>query len=272
MNLVSNKPKSSQQKSLNPYGKYVKKDKISDQQILDMYSIYKEYYQNTKLSIFESDFAKKNGAILIFHPKTHKIVGFSTVDIHQFEHVGKKYTVLFSGDTVIQKEFWGTRSLVSTMLKLLIKLRFVYARSEFYWLLISKGYKTYLLLANNYYAYYPHVNGKHQELSPIVDKYCREFFSDYYDEETGLINFGTDYQPLKNDVAPITEQMKKVNPKIGFFEEKNPTWELGTELPCIGRLSWSDLARYPFRFLNKPTSKGKIEYRQKAELHRGKAS
>ncbi len=238
-------------KKINPDGRYIKKEQITSQQVIDMYSIYKEYYQNTQFSIFEHDFAKKHGAIVIFHPETHEIIGFSTVDIQHFEYQHKKYTVLFSGDTVIQKEFWGAKVLHRTMLKLVIKLRIRYMCDEFYWLLISKGYKTYLLLANNYYVYYPHVDGKYQELVPIVEKYCKEFFTEYFDEQTGLLNFGTDYQPLKTDVAPITEEMRLINPNIAFFEEKNPTWQLGTELPCIGRIAWSDLIRYPFRFINK---------------------
>lgn len=256
------KIKATDQQNLTPYGRYIKKVKVTHEQLCEMYAIYKDYYQNTQFSIFENDFGKKQGAIIIFHPITNKIVGFSTVDIQHFKYQTKQYTVLFSGDTVVQKEFWGARTLQSTMMKLLIKLRIQYASHEFYWLLISKGYKTYLTLTNNCYVYYPHMNGENQQLAPVVETYCRKFFPEYFDEEAGLLNFGSDYQPLKQDVAPITEQMRFDNPKISFFEEKNPTWHLGTELPCIGRLSWTDLARYPFRLMTKATSKGKLEYQK----------
>lgn len=242
-----------------PYGRYITKEKIKKHQLLEMYNIYEQYYQNTKFSIFEDDFKKKTGAILIFHPQNHKVVGFSTVAIQHFNMEGKKYTTLFSGDTVIEKEFWGSRALQATMLKLLIKLRINYPRDELYWLLISKGYKTYLLLANNYYVYYPHYKGKHEHLSKVVDHYCQTFFTEYYNSQSGLLNFGIDYQPLKSEIAPITNQMRLINPKIRFFEEKNPTWINGTELPCIGEIAWKDLARYPMRFFTKPTSQGKKE-------------
>lgn len=242
-----------------PYGKYIEKEKIKFSQLKEMYLIYEKYYENTKFSIFEADFNNKSGAILIFHPNTNKIVGFSTVMVQHFYLSGKNYTTLFSGDTVIEKEFWGTRALQSTMLKLLIKLRVSYPFNELYWLLISKGYKTYLLLANNYYVYYPHVKGKHSHLANVVDYYCKSFFPRYYDQKTGLINFGSDYQALKGEVAPITDDMRRNNPKICFFEKMNPTWIEGTELPCIGEIAWKDLARYPMRFFTKPTSKGKTE-------------
>jgi hypothetical protein len=48
----------------------------------------------------------------------------------------------------------------------------------------------------------------------------RKLFGEYYDKEVGLLNFGDDYQPLKGEVAPITEEMRITNPKIDFFERK----------------------------------------------------
>lgn len=241
------------------YGQYIEMEKIDLDRLKAMYSIYEQYYENTQFEIFVNDFKKKSGAMLIFNSKTDEVVGFSTVAVQHFYLNGKDYTVLFSGDTVILKEFWGNRTLQSTMLKLIIKLRVKYPFNEFYWLLISKGYKTYLLLANNYYVYYPHVNGENEHLSNVIEHYCENFFGEYYDKEVGLLNFGDDYQPLKGEVAPITEEMRITNPKIDFFERKNPTWTTGTELPCIGRLGWKDLARFPTRFITKPVSKGKHE-------------
>lgn len=270
MGLLKAKPISVVVAKKEPYGKFVKSAQVSSEQLRHMYSIYEQYYDNTRFEIFQADFAKKHGAILIFHPKTHEIVGFSTIALHHFNLEGQRYTLMFSGDTVIMKEFWGCRALQSTMLKLLIRIRFEYPFDNFYWMLISKGYKTYLLLANNYYSYYPHYKGKHGRLKPIVEYYCKKYFAEYFDAKTGLLNFGSDYQPLKGEVAPITERMRRDNPKIKFFEHLNPSWEQGTELPCIGEISWKDLARYPKRFFTKPISKGKQEaIYARAELANG---
>lgn len=256
MKLVKAKMKKPQVKQ-EPFGKYLERRKISMQQLQEMYAIYAQYYDNTNFPLFLDDFSNKHGAILIFHPKTEQIVGFSTMAIHQFEFGHQRYTFLFSGDTVVKREFWGNRALQATFVKLVMRLRFQYPRDEFYWLLISKGYKTYLLMANNYYVYYPNVEGKHQQLAPVLEYYCKKFFPKYYNEMSHLLNFGEDYQPLKGEVAPITAKMRLDNPKIDYFAKMNPTWEQGTELPCIGYLGWGDIMRYPLRFFSKPTSKGK---------------
>lgn len=250
------------------YGQYIEKEQIDIYRLKAMYSIYEQYYENTKFSIFADDFKKKSGAILIFNSETDEIVGFSTVAVQHFYLNGKDYTVLFSGDTVILKAYWGARSLQSSMLKLLIRLRVKFPFNELYWLLISKGYKTYLLLANNYYVYYPNIKDENQHLSTVIEHYCENFFGEYYDKEIGLLNFGDDYQPLKGEIAPITEEMRVKNPNIHFFEQKNPTWVTGTELPCIGRIGWIDLARYPLKFIMKPVSHGKNEAISDEKLNR----
>ncbi len=246
-------------KAQDTYGKYLSLAQISHRQKEVMYDIYKQYYHNTNFELFLSDFNEKDGAILVFESKSNTIVGFSTVVLNNFDYQGKKYRFIFSGDTVILKEFWGSRALQSTMFKLKVKIRLMYPLEEVYWMLISKGYKTYLLLANNYEVYYPNVDGEHRNLAPIVEEYCKRFYAKFYDNRSGLLNFGEDYQPLKQDIAPITAEMKAKNPKIGFFERMNPTWIKGTELPCVGRFGWKDIARYPVHYLSKQTSVGKFE-------------
>lgn len=240
-----------------PYSEYVLVGQVSVVDLKKMYSIYEKYYDNTRYSIFETDFLAKTGVFLIRHPKTNEIVGFSTVTECDIEVKGKIHHAFFSGDTVIEKEFWGNRALQRACYRFIIQFKMRYPTEKVYWILISKGFKTYLLLANNYYTYYPHHNGEHQHLQALVDGYCKQYFEKYYDTKSGLLNFGDDYQPLNEDVAPITEEMRAKNPKINFFEQLNPTWKEGTELPCIGEITWRDLSRYVERFLNKATSLGK---------------
>lgn len=246
-------------KSKDTYGKYLSLSQISHRQKEVMYDIYKQYYHNTNFDLFFNDLNEKDGAIMVFETQSNTIVGFSTVVLKHFDYQGKRYRFIFSGDTVIVKEFWGSRALQSTMFKLKLKIRMKYPLDGVYWMLISKGYKTYLLLANNYDDYYPNFDNKHHNLAPIVEEYCNRFYAKYYDRHSGLLNFGDDYQPLKQSVAPITDDMRRKNNKIHFFEQRNPTWIHGTELPCLGQLDWKTIASYPIQFLNKEKSHGKTE-------------
>ena len=239
-----------------PYSEYKSVQDITLMDMKTMYGIYEQYYLNTTLKIFEKDMMEKTGVFIIRDPKTDAIVGFSTITDRDFVVDGKVHHAFFSGDTIIEQAYWGSRALQRAMYRYVIAFKFKHPTQSVYWMLISKGFKTYLLLANNYFTYYPHCDQKHQHLEKHIYAYCQKYFAEYYDESNGLLNFGDDYQPLRPDIAPITEEMRAKNKKIAFFEQLNPTWLSGTELPCIGEIRWSDIYRYVIRFLTKSGSKG----------------
>lgn len=241
------------------YSEYKAVQDITLMDMKTMYGIFEQYYLNTTIQIFEQDLMQKTGVFIIRDPKTDVIVGFSTVTERNFNVNGVMHHAFFSGDTIIEQAYWGSRALQRAMYRYIIRFKLKYPTQPVYWMLISKGFKTYLLLANNYFTYYPHCEQKHQHLEPLVEAYCQQYFKDYFDRSSGLLNFGNDYQPLKPDIAPITEEMRQKSKKIAFFEQKNPTWEEGTELPCIGEIHWSDLYRYVHRFLSKAGSKGEAD-------------
>ena len=100
-------------------------------------------------------------------------------------------------------------------------------------------------MANNFHNYYPSPEDNCAKLEGLVDKYCDVLFREYYCAEKKLLDFGSGHTHLKSDVAGITDDMRENNEKIQFFEARNPSWERGTELPCIGEVSYSLLLNYP---------------------------
>jgi hypothetical protein len=172
---------------------------------------------------------------------------------------GAKARAVFSGDTIIEKAYWGSRALPLAFYKYLITEKLKYPRQAIYWLLISKGFKTYLLLANNFFTFYPNPKQENGYLAEVVDSYCTQMFPGYYDADKRILDFGDNYQHLRGDVADITDKMRRENHKINFFEQCNPEWRRGTELPCVGVIDWNDLAKYMLRFAMKPMSNGRKE-------------
>lgn len=231
--------------------------KIDVHDIRQMYGIFCQYYENTTWDIFLHDLSKKSGALILFCPKEDRIVGFSTLMTCEVTVRGQKSRAVFSGDTIIEKAYWGSRALALAFYKFLITEKVKYPRQAIYWLLISKGFKTYLLLANNFFSYYPNPQQQHGYLAEVIDDYCLQMFPDYYDKEKRILDFGDNYQYLRGDVADITDTMRRENQKINFFEQCNPEWRRGTELPCVGVFDWDDLAKYAVRFVTKPMSNGR---------------
>jgi hypothetical protein len=224
-------------------------EQITNEDIEAMHGVFVKYYHNADHETFVKDLRKKIGAILIKKIDDGAIVGFSTIGIIEKEIEQKKCLGIFSGDTVIEKAYWGLPNLQTAFLRFMVTMRIKNPLTNIYWFLISKGYKTYLLMANNWTDYYPRYDQKEdEERKRIVREFSNHFFAGHYDEETGLLNFGEGYQRLKEDVAEITKELKEKYPKIAFFEEVNPTWRKGTELPCIGDISWSFILWRPFPF------------------------
>lgn len=235
--------------------------KIDVHVIRQMYKVFSQYYENTSWEVFLHDLSKKTGAFILRNP-TGRVVGFSTVMTCRIQVGGRPVHGVFSGDTIIERAYWGSRALQLEFFKFLIAEKARHPLRPIYWFLISKGFKTYLLLANNFYTYFPRHDGQDEYLGDIVDAYCEQMFPAYYQRERRLLDFGHDYSPLRGDVAEITERMRHENSKIRFFEGCNPEWRRGTELPCVGEVSWKDLLRFTVRYATKPISKGRLDAEQ----------
>lgn len=238
--------------------------KITVHQIRSMYDIFSRYYDNVSLDMFTRDMSQKTGLFLLWDRDTGKIVGFSTLTRTDLNVGGRKVKGVFSGDTVLEKEYWGTRALAFLFYIRMVKERLKNPFRPVFWLLISKGYKTYLLLANNFSRYYPDPDGQFGWMENYVQTYCRTLFPESFCSQRKLLDFGEDYTRLKGDVTPITEDMRRNHPKIRFFEQRNPTWQRGTELPCIGLVGYRDVVRFPFLLLAKrrrpATPAGEVQY------------
>lgn len=214
---------------------YVKVRDISMRDISQMYAIFEKYYEHSPFEKFLSDLNKKDGAFLVRRTEDEKVVGFSTLAVYNMEVDGRRIKGVFSGDTIVEKEYWGLRALTTAFVIRVLKEALKNPFTPQYWFLISKGYKTFLVLSKNFPEYYPNPQGKYPHLRRIVEAYSEQLFPGTLDRQAMVLDFGFDYNHLKDNVTPITPEMRRREPDIAFFERCNPDWERGTELPCVGR-------------------------------------
>lgn len=229
--------------------RYQKVNTLSVVDIARMHALFEENYAFSPLSTFIDDLEKKDGAFIVRKKATQEIVGFSTLGIYTFELGGKKAKGLFSGDTIIDRNYWGSRSLQNAFA---LKLFWEALKSPLtpqYWLLISKGYKTYLLLARNFPDFYPQRGSAQPELKDLVTEYCEAMFPGKLDHDSMLLDFGDNANCLKDHVAAITPEMCAADPDIAFFEQRNPSWQRGTELPCIALADLKTFLTFVWPFL-----------------------
>ncbi|MEK8087129.1 hypothetical protein WNB94_11960 [Aquabacterium sp. A3] len=214
--------------------RYQKVRTLSLPDILRMHALFEAHYASSPLDTFLDDLSRKDGAFIVRRRDTGEIVGFSTLGVYEFQLAGRKAKGLFSGDTIIEGAHRGSRTLQKAFAWRIFIEALKAPLTPQYWLLISKGYKTYLLMARNFPDYYPRRGEDNPAMTDMVAEYCEAMFPGKLNRDTMLLEFGDDANRLKPEVADITDAMRR-DPDIRHFERLNPTWAQGTELPCIAR-------------------------------------
>lgn len=220
-------------------------------EILRMHAIFERYYDHSPIDVFLSDLDKKDGVFLVRRQSNDLIVGFSTLGIYHFEHQGQRVKGLFSGDTIIEKEYWGSRTLQAAFARKLLVEALKRPFSRQYWLLISKGYKTYLLLTRNFPIFYPDRRTEHPGLQDLVGNYCEQLYPGKLDRERMVLDFGPQANCLKDSVADIPPELIARDADIAFFAARNPGWAQGQELPCIAQADLFTFAKAIWPFIRK---------------------
>lgn len=219
-------------------GAVVRRDELTAAQRRSMYALFARYYEQISVEQFAKDLDAKDFVILLFD-ETQAIQGFSTIQHLEVKRGDKVHRGLFSGDTVVAEEYWGQRVLGRLFLRHLFAQKLKHPFESYWWMLISKGYKTYLLMANNFAEHYPRYEAETPAAEQeVLDAFARSLFPMAYHRGSGLIEFGHSLGQLKAGVAPISSEMLD-NPRIRFFVERNPTWVRGSELACIARMTWT---------------------------------
>src|SRR5262249_16026701 len=93
--------------------------------------------------------------LLLRDRATRAPVGFSTQVLMDVRVEGVGVRALFSGDTVIHREYWGSQELTRTWLRFAGDALTASGGPPFYWFLIPKAYPTYLYLPLFFRAFYP---------------------------------------------------------------------------------------------------------------------
>ncbi len=203
-----------------------------------MYQIMSKYYDSTSYLQFRRDLQSKHAVILLRDLTTLCIQGFSTLMKVNLKEGTKPAIGFFSGDTVIEQDYWGQRTLGVAFLKFLWLEKIKNPFRPVYWFLISKGYKTYLMMANNFTEHYPRFE---RELPHSIKKLMDDFYSTLYPgkyhSESGLIRFEKCEGKLKDGCANTTPDLIRTNKRIAFFETFNPGWKNGDELACIAKMT-----------------------------------
>lgn len=205
--------------------------------VREMYALFDKYYDAVSASLFRSDLESKDEVVLLW--KDSVLKGFSTMQWNPSGCSFSEGDILFSGDTIIAKDAWGSQSLV----KAFCRRAGQWSRERdrpIYWLLISKGHRTYLYLPLFGRRFYPDPKQTCNDLRKIAHTASLHIFGQAFDTNNGLIRFAEPRGQLKPELA-ADSTTKSGNRYVDYFLERNPDFSQGVELVGLMELSAANL-------------------------------
>lgn len=199
-----------------------------------MYDIMVRHYAGVDKELFLRDMSEKDGVILV-KGEDGAIQGFSTYLFMRTCYRGDQIAALFSGGTIIEKESWGSPALFRAFGKLLYEFMEGNHGAKTYWFLITKGFRTYLLLPLFFRRFYPRYDAETPPYEKgLIEHLANLKYKGFFDADRGIITADSYY--LKEDLADIPAARLR-DPHVAFFLRKNPGYVRGEELACVCEIS-----------------------------------
>jgi hypothetical protein len=214
-----------------------------------MFALFGGYYNKVCENTFYADLAEKDSCILLMDAASTEIHGFSTLTQIQTHLDGEPLVAIFSGDTIIDRDYWGSTELVRAWGRHVFRLADEFDGGRAFWFLISSGYKTYRFLPVFFRQFYPSHNGPTPtQAKALLDQLAQLKFSDKYDAARGVIRLDNP-TPLRDGIADITPARLK-DPYVSFFVDRNPGHVVGEQLACLTELTRDNLTAAGRRMLD----------------------
>ncbi len=219
---------------------------LTSAQSKEMLHLFQAHYHKANAAAFQNDLMDKQHVILLRGPAA-RLVGFSTVGVWPERVGGQPIQVMFSGDTIIRPENWGSTALSTAWLQLAARVKRNQPLRPLYWFLIVKGHRTYRHLQVFARRYYPHWRDPTPPaLQALMDHLARQRFGAAYDARRGLVHHAEPRDVLRNDLAQPAPK-DKARPEVQYFFARNPGHAVGDELVCLAEIAANNLTPFARR-------------------------
>lgn len=208
----------------------------------EMFALFTAYYDAVLRTTFEDDLSAKDFVILL-RGVDRKLLGFSTLSLHEASDGPRRVRYIFSGDTVMDSNYWGPGHLLRSWFRIAGSIKTQQPATDLYWLLLVKGHRTYRILPDFFHHYAPRLTQfQNPALIRLRDNLARAKYGDFFDPSTGLITFPSSRGQLAAHLHDAHASISR--PLVRDFLELNPHHAHGVELACIAELSEANLKSY----------------------------
>ena len=187
---------------------------------------------------FGRDLAEKNLALLLENEQ--KLVGFSTLLAYATIFDDAPINVIYSGDTIVIPEAWGTTALPRAWLAGVEMLRAELPPGKCFWLLLTSGFRTYRFLPVFWREFFPRFDAPAApDRERLRGQLAKDRFGTQFLANQGIVRF-IKPQRLRRRLQEIPQGRER-DPHVSFFLSRNPGHANGDELVCLTELSKENL-------------------------------
>lgn len=198
-------------------------------------------YEGIVAERFFKDLDQKH-FVIVLEDRAGELMGFSTLLLLEEQFDGQPVDVVFSGDTVIDPAHWGSKALQTAFGRFCLDRKLAHPRRRLYWLLLTKGFRTYLLAVNYFPRTFPKP-GQTASSSLIAfrDRLATTLWGSAFDPAREILHYETARDRVRAPLAPPPVEALQ-NDAVRFFMARNPGAADGDELVCLVPLPLRDIA------------------------------
>jgi hypothetical protein len=218
-------------------GLYARAD-VSSAQRDEMFALLLRHFDGVTRTQFERDLAEKDWVIELRRADT--LLGFTTLRVHASVYDGEPITAIYSGDTIVAPEAWGTPALARAWIAGVNRVRAAIPSRRCFWLLLSSGFRTYRFLPVFWREFFPCYSAPTPAAAQrLLIQLAGEGYGDQFDAGSGIVRFPRP-QRLRGHLASVPEGRDR-NPHVAFFLTRNPGHHQGDELACLTEICETNL-------------------------------
>ncbi len=203
----------------------------------ELFALLDTHFEGVTGTQFDRDLDEKDWVLRI--RREGRLVGFSTLQLYETQHDGERLNVIYSGDTIVAPEAWGSPVLARGWIALVRSLQATRPGERWVWLLLSSGFRTYRFLPVFWRDFSPRHDGGSACDDALRVRLAAERFGDRFDATAGVVRFAQP-QRLRGALAAVPGG-RDDDPHVRFFLERNPGHGAGDELVCLTMLSDDNL-------------------------------
>ena len=197
----------------------------------EMFALLSRHFEGVTRRQFESDLSEKNWVLEI--RREGCLCGFSTLLVTEVETAGNKVTAIYSGDTIVAPEAWGSPELARAWIMAVNHLKAAFPEQPCYWLLLTSGFRTYRFLPVFWREFYPrHNTSTPGDVRRLLDHLALSRYGSAFDRKSGIVRF-LQPQRLRADLR-VTAEGRHKDQHVAFFPASAiPATKMGTNWSAL---------------------------------------